>query len=311
MKHRYYTADVFTDTIFGGNPLAVVTDADALTDTQMQKVAAEFNLPETTFIQTPADPQHACRVRIFTPKAELPFAGHPTVGTALILAWTGAVATPDGDNSTIVLEEGLGPVPVVIDWEDGAAVRATLTTATLPDVGPPPPDTANIAAMLGLDIADIHDDPSAGATAPVAMSCGVPFVFVPLRDRAALARVQLDHSVWRKHLKDHWAPSLYLFTRDAARDGADIQARMFAPVLGVPEDPATGSAVASLAAFLAPRSAVKNGTARWVVDQGIEMGRPSTLVLEADLEDRTPRAIRVGGAAVLVREGEIEIPSGE
>ena len=306
MKYRYYTADVFTDTIFGGNPLAVVIDADALADAQMQKVAAEFNLPETTFVQTAENAAHACRVRIFTPKAELPFAGHPTVGTALILAWTGAVASPGGPQSTIVLEEGLGPVPVELDWQDGTAVRATLTTATLPEIGPAAPDTADVAAMLGLKLADIDEE-----SAPTAMSCGVPFVFVPLRDRAALERAQIDHAVWQKHLNHHWAPSLFLFTRDAARDGADIQARMFAPVLGVPEDPATGSAVAALAGLLAPRSTVDNGTVRWVVDQGIEMGRPSTLTLEADLEDGSPVAIRVGGAAVLVREGEIEIPSGE
>lgn len=301
-KFRYLTADVFTDTPFGGNQLAVFPDARGIPEHRLMDVTREFNYSETTFVYPPADPAHTRRVRIFTPGAEVPFAGHPTVGTAHVLAAIGEIPLT-GETTRIVLEEGVGPVPVSIRAKNGVPVFAQLSVAKLPEVGPPPVPRAAIAAVLGLDVADLLDDP----WMPQALSCGLPFLFVPLRDLAAVQRARLRMDVWESTLKDAWGSEVFVFARGGERPGSDLHARMFAPALNVPEDPATGSANAALAGYLAARDPRRDGLLKWRVEQGFEMGRPSMLEVEADVVGGKVTAVRVGGASVVMSDGMMEI----
>lgn len=293
---RYYTADVFTDRPFCGNPLAVFPEARALSDAHMQNIARELNLAETAFVFAPSEARHTNRLRIFTPKAELPFAGHPTVGTAFVLAATGRIALT-GDQTDIVFEENVGPVPVRIRSSNGAPSFMQLTVAQLPEAGPPPPETAALAAALSLPT----DAILAGEHAPQAYSCGLPYLFVPLRDRAALSRARLQRDRWEALLARYWAPHLYLITFDTGSPYVQVRARMYAPAIATDEDPATGSAAAALAGYLGAR-ATRKGTLSWRIEQGVEMGRPSLMEVEADKINGNITAVRVGGAAVLMSE---------
>lgn len=303
MDCRFHTADVFTDRLFGGNPLAVFPDGRGIDGARMQRIAREFNLSETVFVLPPENPAHAARLRIFTPTSELPFAGHPTVGTAHILAATGRIAL-SGDVTNIVFEEGVGPVPVSIRAEGGKPVFAQLTTARLPEEGPEPPPAADLAEMLSLDPADVLT----GADRPRAFSCGLPFLFLPLRDRAALVRARMRIDRWEALLSTFWAPDVFPFCYGAGGGAPDIHARMFSPEMGIPEDPATGSAVSAFAGYIAQRSDAADGTLRHHVAQGEDMGRPSLLDLEVDLRDGAVSAVRVGGSSVLVSEGVLHLP---
>ena len=303
MRYRFFTADVFTDRVFGGNPLAVLPEAEGLDTRRMQLVAREFNLSETAFVLPPGDPAHTRRVRIFTPAAELPFAGHPTVGTAFVLAAIGAVPLT-GEETRVVFEEGVGPVPVTVRAAGGRPAFAQLSVAKLPEFGPEPPAPAAVADALSLDVADLAD----GGAGVQAVSCGVPILFVPVPDRGALRRARVNRAAWERVLAPSWAPQVFVFTPDAERPGSDLRARVFAPMLGVEEDPATGAAAAALGGYLGVRADGGDGTLRWVVEQGFEMGRPSILEVEADRRGGAVTAVRVGGASVMVGEGGIEVP---
>ena len=304
MRHRFLTADVFTDRVFGGNPLAVLPDARGIGGADMQKVAREFNLSETVFVLPPERPGNARRLRIFTPARELPFAGHPTVGTALVLAWIGEIDL-SGEATEIVLEEGAGLVPVTIRASGGRADFAQLVAPNAPEIRPAP-EAPEVAALLSLDPSDLRLD----AGLPRACSCGLPFLIVELRDAAALGRARLDRAPWQRLLADAWAKAVYVFTRDAAAAGADFRARAFAPAAGIEEDPATGSAAAALGGWLGTREAMGDGHHRYVIAQGLEMGRPSRLEVEAERREGALAAVRVGGGAVPVAEGTIEVPGG-
>lgn len=303
MRRRFFTADVFTDHIFGGNPVAVFPDGSGIEGSRMQQVARELNLSETVFVLPAETGAGTRRVRIFTPLQEIPFAGHPTLGTAFVLAATGAIELTGGD-TRIVLEEGVGPVPVRIESEAGAPVRLELQAAQLPEAGPPAPPLEEIAAALSLAPEEVLD----GADAPKAFSCGLPFLFVALRSLAALGRAQLASAVWQSSIAGHWAPNVFLFTREAGTPGTDLRARMFAPAHGVSEDPATGSAVAALAGVLAPLDPRDDARLQLQIDQGVEMGRPSRLQLDVEKRAGAVAAVHVSGSAVLVSEGEMEIP---
>lgn len=301
MKHRFFTLDVFTDHAFGGNQLAVFPDAAAVPAERMQDIAREFNFSETVFALPADDPAHARRLRIFTPGAELPFAGHPTVGTAHLLAATGAVPTVEGDNS-FVLEEGVGPVRVSVRKEQGVVAFAQLSVAKLPerlDAAAP----ERIAEALSLSGDDVVDD----GIGPVAFSCGTPFLFARLRGVDAVSRAELNYPVWKRAFTERGTNELFFFAEGGRLPGADVHGRMFAPGLGVPEDPATGSAVAALAGYLVALQQPADGTAKWTVEQGIEMGRPSLLHLEADISNGAISGVRVGGQSVIVTEGVMEI----
>lgn len=307
MDYQFHTCDVFTDTLHGGNPLAVIPDARGLTDAQMIGITREFNYSETTFVFPPSDNRNTKRVRIFTPGKELQFAGHPTVGTAHVLAATGVIPLT-GDETRIVFEEGVGPVPVTIKSREGAPYFSELTAARLPEVGDPPPAVRQLSEILSLEPADIVAD---DLMEPEAVSCGTPFLFIPVRAPEVLARIKVNVQKWEDTLKSYWAPEMFVFSTDkwpAIFDGGRIRARMFAPALGIGEDPATGSACAALAGFLGFRSEQRAGTLRWSVDQGVEMGRPSRLELEVDLEKGQVKAIRVGGSTVLASSGTLHLP---
>lgn len=301
-RARYLTADVFTDRQFGGNQLAVFPEAREIAPDLMPQIAREFNYSETTFVLPPDDPSHTAKVRIFTPGGELRFAGHPTIGTAHVLASIGAVKLSGGSEGTrIVLEEGVGPVPVTIRGSNGVPEFAQLTAAMLPEVGPPPPSSTTLAAMLSLGA----DDLAGGEMPPEAVSCGTPFLFVPLRNRDAVRRARVKVDFLESALGGYLTDKVMVFAMDAEQPGHHVRARMFAPSIGVPEDPATGSACVALAGYLAARNSRRDGTLQWIVEQGFEMGRPSLLEIEADKRDGTTTAARVGGRTVLVCEGEM------
>jgi trans-2,3-dihydro-3-hydroxyanthranilate isomerase len=293
-QYRFVTCDVFTDRRFGGNPLAVLPDARGLSGDEMQKIATEFNYSESTFVLPPQDPKHTAQVRIFTPVRELPFAGHPTVGTAFALAALGIVPAAVRD---IVFEEGVGPVPVRIDRDGSRVTRCTLTAAQLPQQLPPAPARATLAEMLSLAPADVLD----GAEG---WSCGLPFIVVPLAHLDAMHRCRPAGSVILRALADHPAKAVYPVTREA--DGV-WRVRSFVPHAGVAEDPATGSAAAAFAGWVHARSPAGDGTLRLRLNQGVEMGRPSELALEIDRAGGQITAVRVGGASVMVSEGKIQL----
>jgi trans-2,3-dihydro-3-hydroxyanthranilate isomerase len=302
---RFFTADVFTDRAFGGNQLAVFPDADGLDPRTMQAIARELNLSETVFVFPPADPAHTRRLRIFTPGSELPFAGHPTIGAAFVLTSIGEVPLDPG-GASIVFEEGVGPVPVSVRARDGRPGYCELTAARLPEEGPAPPPVDEIASALSLRPDELRTD----HLSPRGVSCGVPYLFVPLRDEAALARSRINLPAWERSLSSWWAPAVFPLVETGGKDGVDFRARMFAPGVGIPEDPATGSAAAALAGYLAGESGPENGSLRWVIEQGVEMGRPSRLHVTCDRAGGRIAAVRVGGSSVLVSEGRLAIPAG-
>ncbi|MCU0837651.1 MAG: PhzF family phenazine biosynthesis protein [Rhodospirillales bacterium] len=295
---RYATVDVFTDTPFGGNPLAVVIDAEGLDAATMQRIAAEFGYSETTFVLPPADAANTARVRIFTPKAELPFAGHPNVGTAYVLAAHGEVFGVEVGEQ-VVFEEGAGLVPVDLVWEEGMLVGARLTAPQLPQLAGEVPVEA-VAACSGLPGSAII----VARHGPRVVSCGMPFVIAEVTDRHALAAASPQIAAFDQ-LTRFGSGALLLYTVLSDGSEADIEARMFAPLLGVVEDPATGSAAAALAGLRAVLAAEGDLESVIRIAQGAAVGRPSLLFAEADKRDGSVIAVRVGGYCVPVMAGEL------
>jgi trans-2,3-dihydro-3-hydroxyanthranilate isomerase len=293
MSYDFSLVDVFTDRPFGGNQLAVFPDAAGIGDATMQRLAREFNFSETTFVLPPRDPSCTCRVRIFTPARELPFAGHPTVGTAAVLA-----SLRDGeDGQRFVFEEGIGPVTVAVD---GQTIRLRLGSPRYETTGEAPPAAA-IARALTLPEDAIAECWYAGI--------GLRFCFVRLTSRDLVDRAALDRAAWAAGTAGTWAPDLYVFAGEC-RDGAQLYARFFAPGVGVEEDPATGSACASLVASLARRSPERDGAYRIHIDQGVAMGRPSALDGTARQQDGQLTEVVVAGRATIVGSGTMTLPAG-
>ena len=302
MDLPFHTLDVFTDRTFGGNPLGVFPDAAHLAKPLMQRVAREMNLSESVFLGPP-ESGGAARVRIFTPGVEVPFAGHPTVGTAIYLASRLDLAPTDGV-ATLVLEENIGPVPVEVRFQSGRPVSARFTTAMLPEHHPVPFTCAELASLVGL----VEDD-VCGDLQPEVVSCGLPYTIIPIRTRSAIRRAVLDMAAWKRMLAATPHHHVYLVSMDAEGHDVHVRVRMFAPGSGVPEDPATGSAAASLGGYLAKADGRDHGTMAWTVEQGIEIGRPSILHVEADRSGGETTAVRVGGSAVFVSSGTMSVPS--
>lgn len=296
-RRRYRVLDVFTDTAFGGNPLALLPEAEGLRGTQMQLIAREFNLSETAFVLPPRNRGETHRLRIFTPTRELPFAGHPTVGAALALAEEGWTDTE------FVFGQGVGPVRVSLRQQKQLQ-SAWLWAAMLPEAGPRPPPTEALAAVVSLQPHDIL----AGSWGPATVSAGVPYLVLPVRDSDALARAELDLQRWREILRGSWAEQVYLVAPQDGPKGTRYRARMFGPAVGVMEDSATGSAAAAFPGWLVPRLGLKDGVFTATIEQGIELGRPSVLMIEVELAAGAITAVRVGGTAVPVAEGTIRIP---
>jgi trans-2,3-dihydro-3-hydroxyanthranilate isomerase len=303
MRHRYVTCDVFTTTRFGGNQLAVLPDARGLTAEQMQQVAREFNYSETTFV-LPPERGHDQRVRIFTPAREVPFAGHPNVGTAFVLAAIGALGTVDGPR-TLHFEEAAGVVPVSIEARGDGRFWCELEAPAPLALGPelPVPD---VAAAVGLAPVDVRTD----AHVPRWASVGLPFIIAQVADLEALGRARPDSAALQRLISPGGpTPDIHLYVRMPADDpqGLDIRARMFAPFDGVPEDPATGSANGALVGLLASLAGPPDAELRWRIGQGIEMGRPSLLEARARRAAGDVTGVWIGGESVLVCEGTIEV----
>ncbi|MFC3084714.1 PhzF family phenazine biosynthesis protein [Tabrizicola soli] len=300
----FQTCDVFTDRPFAGNPLAIVLEADGLSPAQMQTLAREFNLSETIFVQAPADPAHAARVRIFFPTAEIPFAGHPTIGCAIHLASAGAVGDFDRD---LVLEEAAGLVPVRV-WRRGEEVRAEFLAPVLPHGVTDAPDRdaaldhKRLAAALGLEAGEI----GFAGHRPGLWQGGPRFLYAPVASLAALGRARPIEPFWSEQMRAAGVDSIYLYTTG---EDCAFRARMFSPTAGIPEDPATGSASAILAAQLLASDALGEGETRVELRQGVEMGRPSEIGLRARVAAGRLVEVRISGGAVPVAEGRIRAPA--
>jgi trans-2,3-dihydro-3-hydroxyanthranilate isomerase len=291
MRRRYVTVDVFTDRPFGGNPLAVVLDAEGLDTAAMQAIAREFNYSETTFVLPPADPANTAQVRIFTPLNELPFAGHPNVGTAYVLASQG------NDAARLVFEEGAGLVPVEI-MRDGDAVMGAELTAPRPlEIGAELP-VEDAAACLSLAPADI----ATASHAPMVASVGLRFVLVEVASRDALRRARIDAAAYARLFPFHGTDSVYFYTRDGG-GGFDLHSRMLWP--GVGEDPATGSATVTVAAVLAALGG--DGEVALRFEQGRDMGRPSTLLTRTIKTGGVVRSAHVGGYCTPMMQGTLTV----
>ena len=302
MKLPFTTYDVFTKERFGGNPLAIVEEADGLTTAEMQIIAREFNLSETIFVMRPRDAANTASVRIFFPTAEIPFAGHPTVGCAIHLA---AKKYKPGCSfeTTIRLEEVAGLVPVKVS-RIGDVPRAQFTAPVTPfAVDVPPPSAAAIASALGLAASDIGFD----SHRPSVFKGGPSFLYVPLTSRDALARARVIEPHWSDVFAGLGTRMAYMYARGGDHADTSYRARAYAPLDGIAEDPATGSATAILAAQLLAAEKLADGTHRFRLEQGYEMGRPSDLWLEADVAAAKLGAVRVAGQAVQIMSGVLEI----
>ncbi len=295
----FITADVFTDRMFGGNSLAVFPEPTDLPDDVMQKLARELNLSETVFVQ-PGDGPRQRRLRIFTPAREVPFAGHPIVGTAIILAGEGLLGPIEG-TAEIVFDVKAGAVPVKIK-RLGALFHAEFTAPQLPQTVATPLTRESFAQVISLD-----EERLARGIAGAAYSCGLPFVFVPVADRTALSQARIDPAAYDRCITPGPAKEVYVLTMDDWQSGREVYARMFAPAAGITEDPATGSAAAAAAGFLCAIQKPGDGTAHWTIAQGVEMGRPSLISVSARIDGGKIQSVEVGGSAVIVSRGSFSI----
>jgi trans-2,3-dihydro-3-hydroxyanthranilate isomerase len=300
-KLRYHLVDVFTDRAFGGNPLAVVTNGRGIEPELMQAIANELNLSETTFVLPPENPENDYRVRIFTPAKELPIAGHPTIGTSFILAREHMIEV-GGEETTIRLEEAVGVIPVNIGFKDGVPDLIWMQQP-LPRFGPRFEDAGLIAEMLSIA-------PKAIATEwPIeAVSCGVPFLFVPLKDLESMRAIRLRLDIWERVVRGLGVTEIFVFTKETELAGSSVHSRMFAPALGIAEDPATGAASGPLGAYL-----VRHGLfpaqqkAEFTSEQGIEMRRPSIIKIIIETDAGEIQSVRVGGQCRFMGEGYLEV----
>jgi trans-2,3-dihydro-3-hydroxyanthranilate isomerase len=302
MRLSFSTLDVFTDRRFGGNPLAVVHGAGGLSDAQMQSIAREFNLSETVFLLPAENPAHSARLRIFTPLKELPFAGHPTVGAAALLAENKFGQGRDAD-ALIVLEEGIGTLRVGVRLRKEQAPFAEFDAPKVPvEAGILPPVDV-LAAGLGLIPSEIGFENHR----PVCYAAGNAFAFVPVASREAIAKARINGSHWAAAFSEQGLVGAYLYTRQCEHTTSSFHVRMFAPDAGVPEDPATGSAAVCFAGAVARFDRLPDGTHRRTIEQGFEMMRPSIVSLVLNIEGQKLGNVRIGGHSVRVGEGTIEI----
>ncbi len=300
MQRRYITVDVFTDRAFGGNPLAVVLDAGGLSTVQMQAIATEFNYSETTFVLPPQDSAHDAQVRIFTVRSEIPFAGHPNVGTAFVLA-TQAAKPP----ARLLFEEKAGLVPVAVLTEQGKVIGTELT-APQPLKRLSQLSAEQAAACLSLSATDVKTD----RHPPQIVSVGLPFLAVELASRDAVRRAKADAAAFGRTFPCDGSDAVYLYTRDvpASEKPCELQARMFHPgASGLSEDPATGSATAAAAALLADLDGTRDGELKLAIGQGVDMGRPSLLLTRVRKQNGAIASVHVGGGCVQMMEGTFRL----
>src|SRR5579863_3506663 len=297
MKYAFQIVDVFSSTPFGGNQLAVLPDAAGISTEGMQKIAREFNFGETTFVLPKNDPANTYRVRIFTPRAELEFAGHPSVGTAcaLVMKQHGRLSDP----IRLILEENIGPVTVDVA-QRGGEFYGTLTISGKIDAPGGAPSPAELAAVLSVEPAEVNQVFFAGV--------GVPFCFAQLNSNEVVDRAAINRDAWAATLSRAWSPHVFFFAGNL-RDGGKLYARMCAPALGVEEDPATGSACAALVGAMAAKPDFGGRAYRLSIQQGVSMGRRSDIEAEARKREGVVTSVSVGGATAYIASGEIEVPA--
>jgi trans-2,3-dihydro-3-hydroxyanthranilate isomerase len=300
-KLHYHLVDVFTDRIFGGNQLAVFTNGRGIEVHVMQAIAKELNLSETTFVLPPENPENDYRVRIFTPGAELPMAGHPTVGTSFILAREHLITLAESE-TTIKLEEGVGTISVQLNFKDGLPDLIWMQQPP-PSFGPRFEDTVSIAEMLSLTPDDIET-----AWPIEVVSCGVPFLFVPIKNLDAARAVRFRLDVWERALQSAGVSGVFVFTTETELADSSVHSRMFAPGLGIAEDPATGGASGPLGCYLVRHRVFPvEQKMEFTSEQGIEMGRPSIIKIIIEQEAGEIKRVRVGGRCRFVGEGYLEV----
>jgi trans-2,3-dihydro-3-hydroxyanthranilate isomerase len=297
MRRRYFILDVFTDTKLAGNPLAVVLDSDGLDDAAMQKIAREFNLSETVFCSAPQDPVNSAALRIFTPAAELPFAGHPTIGTAILLGLENAPDLIAREDVGLVLEEKVGAISCSVRRRRGEAPHARFEAPRAAEAWAAPPDPAALAAKLGLVPADMGFD----GHLPSCFSAGNPMTFVPVASLEALGRAELNAAPGEKAM-------LYLFARaEPQGETQAFRSRLFCAGYGIVEDPATGSAAAAFPGALAAGETFPDGEHDLILLQGVEMGRPSRIGVAFATEGGRAGPATIGGSAVVVMQGHLDL----
>lgn len=299
MPRRFVTLDVFTNRPFTGNPLAVVLDAEGLDTDGMQTIAGEFNLSETVFVQPPEDPRQRADIRIFTPARELPFAGHPTVGTAVLLALLDQEGQPGA--AAFGLRERVGIVPCAVEVLDATKGTARFKLPRLPLTWGEGKETSECAWALGLDPTEIGFE----RHVPSRHSAGVAFDLIPVSSLDALARSKPGNDAFDKTFGDSDHPAAYVYARVPGAQGLRFRARMFGPGMGIAEDPATGSAAAAFAGALMQCEPLGDGTHDIVIEQGVEMGRPSEIGLQMVIKGGALVSAEIGGSAVMISRGEI------
>jgi trans-2,3-dihydro-3-hydroxyanthranilate isomerase len=298
MQRRYVTLDVFTAAAFGGNPLAVVLDAEGLQTSQMQSIAAEFGYSETTFVLPPRVTAHAAQVRIFSPRIEIGFAGHPTVGTAVVLARE-LEARGASPPESLVLEEGVGPVTVRLMRSEGMVTGAEFQAPRALELGPQV-SAEDAAACLSLASVDLSPD-----IAPQVLSVGLPFLVVALGSREALRNAKPNLPAHERVLPPIGTDAVFAYARGELAE--ELHARMFSPLDSIAEDPATGSAAAATLAFLAAQRPGGDAQIGWRITQGVDMGRPSLILGRTAKRDGMVTAVHLGGQAVTVMRGSLAI----
>ncbi|MDH4441900.1 MAG: PhzF family phenazine biosynthesis protein [Rhizobium sp.] len=305
MARQYAIYDVFTDRKLAGNPLAVIFDGEDLSDEAMQAIAAELNLSETVFVQRAGHAAHAARIRIFTPGRELPFAGHPTVGTAIALAERSYAGRQDSLDLVSVLEENVGPVRCAVRLRDGEASFCEFDLPRISSRHEVPLDHQGLADALSVKSTAIGFENHI----PTVWSAGVPFLFVPLHDVSTVESLEFDPHLWERiaPMSEGRLTSAYVYCRGGVHHAAKFHARMFSPDMGIAEDPATGSAVAALSGAIHHFDALPDGHHPLMIEQGVEMGRPSHIHLHIDVKDGAVSRARIGGQAVRVATGMLDL----
>jgi trans-2,3-dihydro-3-hydroxyanthranilate isomerase len=299
MPRKFHTLDVFTTRRFEGNPLAVVVDGEALSDAEMLTIAREFNLSETVFVQAPDDPINSAKIRIFTPGGELPFAGHPTIGTAILLAELRA-GSQLGEGVVVALEEKIGLVKVEVRRIQGGVLRAVFDLPRLSENLGIELDVELAAKALGIDPLEM----GFGTHTLSVWSAGVPYSMVPVRGLEVIRRVHVaDRQAWNAAFAKAGREGAFIYTKETESPDHHVHARMFWPSAGIAEDPATGSAVAAFSGVAAAAERPDDGVHQLVIEQGFEMGRPSLIALDLDIRKGLVARASIGGSAVRVSEG--------
>jgi trans-2,3-dihydro-3-hydroxyanthranilate isomerase len=301
MPRRFYTLDVFANRALAGNPLAVVLDSEGLDTAAMQAIAREFNLSETVFVLPPDRAENRARLRIFTPGIEMPFAGHPTVGTAVLLA---TLDHPAGIADVVFgVEEIIGVIPCAVSLSETGPAFARFSVPKMPYERPLEASPAAIARALGIE----PDEIGFGAHRPSVFGTGFPFTYVPVASRAVLARIRVNTAIWAETFGSDGLSAAFVYCKDPENADHAFRARMFSPGDGIPEDPATGSAASALAGPICLFDKPADGEHVFVIEQGFEMGRPSIIELTVSVRHGVPEHLQIGGHAVIVSQGELHV----